>query len=349
MIKIIIIEDNEDIRENVVEILQLANYEVFEAKNGSIGLEIILANKIDLILCDIMMPQLDGYGVLNRLNKNPETANIPFVFLTAKDKRIELRKGMEMGADDYLTKPFNDRELLQAIESRLKKKELQYKFLGTSLDRLSSLISKNKGLVELKKIIEERKVRHFKQNQTIYYESDQAIGLYLVISGRVKTIKIAEDGRELITGMFITEQYLGAHAVLSKEVYSDTAIALEDTSMIQIPTDQLEPLLNVYPEVSRKFIKLLANDIREKEDQLLKLAYHSVRKRMSESLLRLYNLSTTKSESFKVTREDLAAMAGIATETVSRTLSDFKDEGLINKKGSTITILDSLRLARMKN
>src|SRR5471030_469307 len=144
--KILIIEDNTDIRENVVEILDLAGYTVFEADNGKTGVELATKNLPDLILCDIMMPELDGYGVLYMVNKNPETAAIPFIFLTAKAERVDLRKGMEMGADDYLTKPFDDMELLNAIESRLKKKDLQESFYSKSLDRLSNLVSKNNGL-----------------------------------------------------------------------------------------------------------------------------------------------------------------------------------------------------------
>jgi CRP-like cAMP-binding protein/CheY-like chemotaxis protein len=347
--KVLIIEDNNDIRDNVVEILGLANYEVFEAQNGKVGVDLAIKNLPDIILCDIMMPELDGYGVLYMLNKNPETATIPFIFLTAKAERLDLRKGMEMGADDYLTKPFDDMDLLNAIETRLKKKEQQQNYYSNSLDRLSTLIAKNSGLAELKKIIQERKSRVFKKNQVIYYEGDKGNGLYLVMGGRVKTIKLAEDGRELMTGIYAADNYLGVQAILSNGVYSDTATALEDCQLILIPKDLLEPLLNLYPEVAREFIKLLANDIREKEDQLLQLAYHSVRKRMAEAMVRLHKQQTDSAEGFKITREDLAAIAGIATETVSRTLSDFKDEGLIDKKGSMITILDAARLAKMKN
>jgi CRP-like cAMP-binding protein/CheY-like chemotaxis protein len=347
--KILIIEDNNDIRENVVEILGLAGYTVFEANNGKAGVELALKNIPDVILCDIMMPELDGYGVLYLLNKNPDTAAIPFIFLTAKADRIDLRKGMEMGADDYLTKPFDDMDLLSAIESRLKKKEIQQSFYSRSLDRISTLISKNNGLAELKKVIHERKERHFKKNQVIYYDGDKGNGLYLVISGKVKTIKLAQDGRELMTGIYSGDEYLGVHAMLSNEAYTDTATALEDSTLCLIPKEQLELLLNQYPEVGREFIKILANDIREKEDQLMQLAYHSVRKRMAEAMIRMFSQQNDPAEGFKITREDLAAMAGMATETVSRTLSDFKDEGLIEKKGSMIMILNPDKLAKMKN
>jgi CRP-like cAMP-binding protein/ActR/RegA family two-component response regulator len=347
--KVLIIEDNDDIRENVIEILELAGYSVTSASNGKEGVELAFKDVPDIILCDIMMPELDGYGVLYLLSKRPETITIPFIFLTAKAEHFDRRKGMEMGADDYLTKPFDDMELLSAIESRLKKKEGQQAFYSKSLDRLDSLVAKRDGLAALHKIIAERKARPFKKNQVIYYEGDKGNGLYLILSGKVKTIKLAEDGRELMTGIYAADDYLGINAMLSNEEYADTATALEDCVLCLIPKEQLEQLLNLYPEVGREFIKLLANDIREKEEQLLQMAYHSVRKKMAEALLRLHRQPGSTDDSFKISREDLAAMAAMATETVSRTLSDFKEERLIEKKGSTITILDLTRLTKMKN
>jgi CRP-like cAMP-binding protein/CheY-like chemotaxis protein len=347
--KVLIIEDSNDIRENVVEILELAAYTVFSASNGKTGIELAQKNIPDIILCDIMMPELDGYGVLFMLQKNAQLATVPFIFLTAKAERVDLRKGMEMGADDYLTKPFDDIELLSAIESRLKKKETQEKFYSASLDHLDKLVSRNKGLAELKKVIQERKVRQFKKNQVVYYEGDRGNGLHIVLSGRVKSAKLAEDGRELITGIYTSDQYIGVHAMLANEAFSDTATALEDCALCIIPKEQLDELLNLYPDVARDFIKLLATDIREKEEQLLQLAYHSVRKRMAEAMVRLAKTQSGNPDSFKISREDLAAMAGMATETVSRTLSDFKDEGLIEKKGSVISILNLQKLERMKN
>jgi CRP-like cAMP-binding protein/CheY-like chemotaxis protein len=347
--KVLIIEDNDDIRENVIEILQLAGYTVTAAANGKAGVELAFANVPDIILCDIMMPELDGYGVLYLLSKRPETMTVPFIFLTAKAEHFDRRKGMEMGADDYLTKPFDDMELLNAIESRLKKKDNQQQFYSKSLDRLNTIVSQKGGLEELKKIIHERKSRAFKKGQVIYYDGDKGNGLYLVINGKIKTVKLAEDGRELMTGIYSAEDYLGINAMLSNEAYSDTATALEDCLLCLIPKEQMEQLLNLYPEVAREFIKLLAHDIREKEEQLLQMAYHSVRKKMAEALLRLYRQQAQEELTFKVAREDLAAMAGMATETVSRTLSDFKDEGLIEKSGSTITLIDVTRLTKMKN
>src|ERR1700744_1566288 len=123
MKKILLIEDNNEMRENISEILSLANYAVLTAENGKTGVEIAKKDKPDLIICDIMMPDLDGYGVLHILSKDPETIAIPFIFLTSKAKKSDLRKGMSLGADDYLTKPFVDTELLNAVEVRLRKNE----------------------------------------------------------------------------------------------------------------------------------------------------------------------------------------------------------------------------------
>jgi len=346
---VLVIEDNNDIRENIVEILQLADYTVHEAQNGKIGVDLAIKHKPDIILCDIMMPELDGYGVLYILNKNAETAAIPFIFLTARAERLDLRKGMEMGADDYLTKPFDDMELLNAIETRLKKKEAQQDFYSKSLDRLSSLILNKDGLAELKKSIQERRTRQFKKGQVIYYEGDKGTGLYLLISGKAKSVKIAGDGRELMTGIYAADDYMGINSMLLNEIHSDTATALEDSTVCQIPKESLEQLMNQYPDVAREFIKLLAKDIKEKEEHLLQMAYNSVRKKMADAMVRLQSQQKEVEGSFKVTREDLAAMTGMATETVSRTLSDFKDEGLIEKKGSVIKVVNLESLAKMKN
>lgn len=345
---ILIIEDNDDIRESTAEILELTGYKVLQASNGKAGVDLALNHKPDLILCDIMMPELDGYGVLYLLSKNVDTASIPFIFLTAKAERVDYRKGMEMGADDYLTKPFDDMELLNAIESRLNKKKKHEEYFSKSLQNLETLASGHgSGLKELKELVASRKVRQIKKKQVLYYDGDQPHGLYLLLHGSIKTVKMAEDGRELMTGLFKTDDYLGINAVLLNEPFTETAEAVEDAAVCLLPRDLIINLINKYPDVTQQFIKLLANNVREKEEQLLELAYNSVRKRMAQVLVRLSK--QVNPDTFKISRDELAAMAGMATETVSRTLTDFKDEGLIEKKGSHIHILDINRLIKMRN
>jgi CRP-like cAMP-binding protein/CheY-like chemotaxis protein len=349
-IRILIIEDNNDIRESTAEILMLADYEVLEAKNGKIGVELATTHLPDLILCDIMMPELDGYGVLYLLNKNPQTSSTPFIFLTAKAERLDMRKGMEMGADDYLTKPFDDVELLNAIESRLNKKNKQKAFYSKSLEQLSGLIGNTTGLHALHKLVADRKVRQIKKKQVIYYEGDNVTGIFLVIQGKVKTVKLNEDGRQLMTGIYGTEEYFGITSLLLQEPYAETAEAMEDTTICLLPKEMMEELLNQYPDLGRKFIKILSNHLLDKEEQLMQLAYHSVRKRLSEVLIRLAKQEKDDAPVvLKISRDNLAALAGMATETVSRILSDFKEENIIERKGSQIQIMDFQRLLHMKN
>ena len=348
--RIQIIEDNDDIRESIVEILELANYEVIAADNGKAGIELATQHVPDLILCDIMMPELDGYGVLYLLGKNPQTASIPFIFLTAKAERIDMRKGMEMGADDYLTKPFDDMELLNAVESRLNKKSKQEAFYSKSLESINGLIGNGSGMQELSKAIAQRKMRNIKKKQVIYYEGDSIAGIYLVIRGKVKTFKLTSDGRELMVGIYTEDQYFGIPSLLLNEPHAETAEAMEDTTICMLPKELMEELLGKYPDIGRQFIKILSNNLLDREQQLLQLAYFSVRKRLAEVLIRLYKQEQTPDPlNIKVSRDNLAALAGMATETVSRILSDFKSENIIERKGSHIQILNLQMLQEMKN
>lgn len=122
MTKILVIEDSKDLRDDVVEMLSLEGYAALGADNGLVGVDMARQEAPDLIICDIMMPEMDGYGVLEELRRDHYTANIPFIFLTAKTDRIDMRQGMVLGADDYLTKPFMVNELLDSIQSQLRKR-----------------------------------------------------------------------------------------------------------------------------------------------------------------------------------------------------------------------------------
>lgn len=121
MQKILVIEDELTVRANILELLELENFHVIGAENGLIGVMWALEHLPDLIVCDVMMPELDGHGVLTILRQEPLTATIPFIFLTAMADKSDFRQGMELGADDYLTKPFTDTELLNSIGARLEK------------------------------------------------------------------------------------------------------------------------------------------------------------------------------------------------------------------------------------
>jgi len=125
MKKILVIEDEPEMRRNITTLLRYHDYQPIEAENGRVGLALARREKPDLVLCDVMMPELDGHGVLQALQQNVELATIPFIFLTARGEKDDLRNGMDLGADDYLTKPVANAELVRAIEARLRRSQQQ--------------------------------------------------------------------------------------------------------------------------------------------------------------------------------------------------------------------------------
>jgi CheY-like chemotaxis protein len=183
MKRILVIEDNTQVRENICEILELSGYQAIGAENGKIGVESAKSDQPDLILCDVMMPELDGFGVLKILNRDQGTFDIPFIFLTAKAEKEDFRRGMGLGADDYITKPFDDVELLDAIDIRLKKSERIEKSFERSPHGLTRFISQAKAQKELIKLSEEREIRSYQKNDNIYSEGGMPRWLYYIRQG----------------------------------------------------------------------------------------------------------------------------------------------------------------------
>lgn len=145
MAKILVIEDEELVRANIAELLDAEEHDVVTAENGFLGALWAQEHLPELIICDVMMPELNGYEVLETLSENADTAMIPFIFLTAMADKAEIRQGMTSGADDYLTKPFSRAELLEAVNTRLSKREIvqsQYKRERERAEDLQEKISK---------------------------------------------------------------------------------------------------------------------------------------------------------------------------------------------------------------
>jgi CRP-like cAMP-binding protein len=299
-----------------------------------------------------MMPVLDGYGVLHVLQKNEALQNIPFIFLSAKSERSDLRKGMEMGADDYITKPFTETELLSAIESRLKKAELLKRDIPNGIEGWRTVVETVTGKDPLAELKEDRNVNKYKKKQVIYSEGNHPGRLYYILKGKVKTFKANEDGKELTIGLYNTGDFLGFIPLLENEVYKETAEALEECELAVIPRNDFDELLNHNKEVAQRIIRLLAKNVTEKENQLLGLAYNSLRKRVAESLLVLmkkYQSPQAEQFSIHISREDLANIAATATESLIRTLSDFRSEKLIDIAEGKIVIINEKKLRDMIN
>lgn len=346
--KILIIEDDTVMRENTAEILELASYEVKTAPNGKAGSAAAREWLPDLIVCDIMMPELDGYGVLHVLTRDPKTASIPFIFLTAKAEKSEMRKGMELGADDYLTKPFEDTELLNAIEARMKKTEALRREFSRDLKGLSDFFEAAGDKLQLESLSRDKAASKYKKKEVLYRQGDKPQHLYFLNKGSIKATLTHDDGKELITNLYSQGDFLGHVPLLENSPYPDTAMAVEESEVVKIPREEFLDLLFKNRDIASQFIRLLSNQIDEQEKKLLQLAYDTVRKRTADALLSILSQNGAKGSSVRVTREDLASMAGTATETVIRCLSDFKEDRLIEVQGREIIILDPAGLEKIQ-
>ncbi|WP_276502620.1 response regulator [Terrimonas pollutisoli] len=347
MKSILVIDDNADIRENTAEILELAGYKTSTAENGKKGVELALKEKPDLIVCDIMMPELDGYGVLHLLRKNSETQFTPFIFLTAKTERTDLRKGMEMGADDYITKPFEDIELLNAIEARLKKTQVLEQKYAMTQPGINQFLKDIKETGILDKLSEQYSIETYSKKQALYQEGKRPRFLYYLVKGKVKTSRMHEDGKEYIIDIFTDGDFIGYPALIEDKNYDDNAVMLEESDIMQIPKDDFLQMVYGDITVAAKFIRIITQNVKEKEERLLNLAYSSLRKRVAKALVDIHSKynSGGGTNPIEISREDIAHFIGTATESLIRTLSDFKAEKLIVIKDGKITVanIDKLK------
>ncbi len=348
MKKVLLVEDDTTVRENTAELLELANYEVITAANGIIGVEKAKKELPNIIVCDIMMPELDGYGVLETLSQSDVTKHIPFIFLTAKTERKDIRKGMEMGADDYLTKPFEEHELINAIESRLAKVAILKENSTQETDKETEA-HQLKTLDHLKNYFTDNGDEHiYKSNEIIYDEGNNSNYIFLVYNGVVKTHRIDEQGKELITALHKEDDFFGFTSFTQTNHYRETATALENTTVFRLVKNNLKTILHHNHAVTLNLIDHLNDNVSEMKKQLLQMAYSSVRKKTATTILRFSEkIKRRPDEIIRISRSDLASVAGIATETFIRTLSSLKKDGLIDIEGRNIKVLDLENLRRV--
>ena len=345
---ILLIEDNPEILANTGEILEMAGYTVLLAENGKVGVKTALATRPDLVVCDIMMPVLDGYGVLQIFNQNAQLAGVPFIFLTAKTERTDQLRGMELGADDYLTKPFNKTELLSAIAGRLSRfQHLKPDYDLQAAGGLGGFLDDARAVEGLESLSADRKVHPIRRKQDIYLEGDEPTRVYFVQVGRVKTVKVTGGGKELITGLYGPGEFFGYLPLLQRTPHADSAVAVDESELLYIPQDDFTQLLERNLAVSQQFIRLLAGRVCERETQLLAMAYSSIRRRVADALVQLHEQGEASADAgIHLSRDDMAAMVGTAPESLSRTLNEFKTCGLIEITPNSIRVLAPEKLRR---
>ena len=344
--KILIVEDNQFLRTTTADILQLAGYEVIQAEHGKEGVERAQLDRPDMIVCDVEMPELDGYGVLHYLSNDPKTAMIPFIFLTSRDGAEEMRRGMSSGADDYLVKPFSEADLLATIEVRLKKSAILQREYGRPPQRLNEFIADASEQGGIPGIDVGDRPRKYAAGQVLFAEGDATNHVYYVASGVVKVFRTDNYGKELIIELCKPGDFFGHMDVLKGLEYTSAAEVLEDAEVHLVPRKVFLDLMHRNRDVAMRFIRLLAGEVTQNQQRLLALAYASVRERTAQALLDLNDRFKESESKPHLSREDLAGMVGTAKESLIRALSDFKSDGWVSLSGKNVLIEDEAALKR---
>jgi len=341
---VLLIEDDRIFRDYISEILELANYIIITAEDGKKGIELAKTIIPDIIICDITMPKLDGFDVLQIISKLPTLEHIPFIFLTGKTDYKDLRKGMNLGADDYLIKPFKETELLKAIENRLKRAD--------AFEHQTSYNTSNnptKSIKNIKDYLSKKPIFSFKKNETIYCHGNLSNHLFLIKKGKVKTYKINEQGKEFITGYFNDNQYFGYSSFIKHTSHFENSKAITKVKLYKIDKNEINNIVKNNPKILYEFIDLLAGNLIDIKEQLILLAYSSVRRKTAITLLKILQKAPLKeAEEINISRSDLANSIGIGYETLIRTLHDFKKEKLIKENKKGLKVIDKKSLLKVQ-
>ncbi|SEQ35362.1 cAMP-binding domain of CRP or a regulatory subunit of cAMP-dependent protein kinases [Hyunsoonleella jejuensis] len=349
MTTVLLIEDDTVLRENTAELLELSGYKVLTASNGKIGVSLAKKQYPDIIICDIMMPELDGYAALKILSKNKLTKHIPFIFLSAKTERSDVRKGMNLGADDYITKPFTEEDLVTAIESRLAKVSILKDIKQNDNIETPKPDDELKTLNDLKIFFDDYgEASVFKNEAVIYNEGDHSNYIYLISKGAVKCFRRDEKGKELVTALYKEDDLFGYTSFTQNTTYKETAAAIADTKLIGLSIIDFKSILNKNHKLVIELIELLTDDISNVKTQLLQMAYGTVSQKTAATILKFAEKMNRKPDDpIKISRNDLASVAGIATETLIRALTEFKKQGIIKADGRNIKVIDIEKLKQV--
>lgn len=236
---ILVIEDEPQVRNNIQQIIELSDYRVLAAENGRVGLQLAKTALPDLIICDIMMPEMNGYEVVAALRENNATATIPFIFLTAKVERTDLRQGMELGADDYLTKPFTAEELLKAVESRFQRQ-------AAHLERVK--LEREKA-EELSKQIQQALLKIEGSEQLANLKEELLNKLIANISDPVSNINLAIKMLKNSTSETQRDRYLN---ILQQECDREMQLLKEVTELQTLLTPENAAILQKFNLLNRK-------------------------------------------------------------------------------------------------
>lgn len=341
---ILVIEDDRLLAENIMELLELSGYRVVICYDGKNGFKKAVQEIPDLIISDIIMPGVDGYELFKALQQNQKTCNIPFIFLSAKADPGDVRKGMNLGADDYITKPFNEDDLILAVEKRLEKRALAFRKKNIPQKKSSEF-----QLEELKKFFRTYGEQlEAEKHEEIFLEGRNATNIYLLEYGLVKTFKLDEYGKELITGISKVGEFIGFYSFKTPSSYPESASSLERSILYRLSYQEFVHMLKQNQDLTLEYAELLSTHLDILKSHLLEMAYGSVLKKTASTLLEFAQKTNGGSPPIlKVSRSDMASVAGISTESFIRSLSSLKAEGIIDIVGRNIMILNLPKLQKI--
>ncbi|MCB9284945.1 MAG: response regulator [Lewinellaceae bacterium] len=348
MHKILVIEDHLEVRENLHELLELCNYHVISASDGTSGIQMALAEQPDLILCDIMMPGMDGYEVLTTLGRHPETAAIPFIFLTARADKADIRRGMQLGADDYLTKPFEEQDLLRAIQVRLHKSHLLKQPFPRSFEGLKSFFFQARQEGGLPLLTDPSSLVQFAEGQIIFQENETPEYLYFLASGKVRLFRPEAGTEAAVSILYEKGGFFGYKALIQGTTYRHRAEALEPVEVFPIPKNDFFLLLLYNRTFSIRFIQLLANQVKEQEMQLHRMVQKLTQRTVAEMILELCPTSG-ENHSDTISLETIQSRAHIAKLNFTIALRDLDREKAISLGTDCVQLLDAKKLWALAN
>ncbi len=342
MCKILVIEDNKTLRENLAEMLGFSGYNVTVASDGIQGLNEIKNEKPDLIICDVMMPKLDGFGLLKTLNSNPIYKHIPLIFLTAKSDSGDFRKGMGLGAQDYITKPFDDAELLEAITIRLEKHTVPA--IKNIDQKLHITLTEKEFKARFENYYSDVKQRTYKSREAVFELGRKVNYVYFILKGQIRLSQTNKSNKEYSHNIKKEGDYFGIVELYLGDSYTYSAYCISDVDLLVIPKQNFVKFMENDVDAQNTIYNLMSTRILELQNEAVKIAYNSVRQKVAESLVKLRTNESLHDDEVVINREDLSTITGTAKESLIRTLSDFKNEKLIEIKGRRIILKNTKSL-----
>ena len=348
MKRILLIGDQPAGDKNIMEILGLANFDVLATQLPPKSGAIEFAAPPDLVICELADPQSDVQDTLRQLLKQTAPYQVPLIVLTGDAGKANTRRIMQLGADDFLVKPFEGIELLRAVDACLDKHQRRLHPLPDP----SALAGSPTVDPSIPWRPANREPQEFKKKEMLYSEGQRAAHAWYIVDGKIKTYLLHSDGKELITSIKGPGECVGYTAVIGGGVHTDNAQSIEDATLIGIPCQEFLSLLRSDPAFAHQLVHWIAQNAGDKEAGLLNFAYSSLRKKVANGILRLAGEQDRKQKGKRyltISRENLAAFVGSAPESLTRTLGDFRKEGLIGIADGRIWLLNEEKLRNLLN